>query len=140
MSHVRVDGQDIPTAGLTLPPRGLREAWQFAGEVVAIDPVKAKPILVRKAKTIAADKERACLPQETQNHLLARAHILQRNERRNGSLTPAEQDEEAQLDAAWNWAEALRAALAAITADIEAGTITTVAAVENDPRWPDPLA
>ena len=140
MSHVRVDDQDVPTDGLTLPDRSLREAWQVEGDVITIDPVKAKPILVRKAQMIAADKERACLPQERQNNLLARAHILQRKERRNGSLTPAEQDEEAQLDAAWNWAEALRAALVAIIADIEAGTITRVEAVETDARWPTRLS
>ena len=71
--------------------------------------------------------------------MLARAHILQRKERRNGSLTADEQAEEWQLDAAGAWAESLRTALAAITADIEAGTITTAEAVETDTRWPSPL-
>ena len=139
MSHVRVDDQDVPTAGLTLPDRSLREAWQVEGDVI-IDPVKAKLILVRKAQVVAAEKDRICFPQETQNHLLARASRLHRNERRNGSLTLAEQAEEAQLDAAWKWAEDLREALAAIITDIEADTITTAAAVENDARWPAPLS
>ena len=84
--------------------------------------------------------KRASLPQGLQNQMLVRAHILQRNERRNGGLTVDEQAEEAQLDAAWAWAESLRGAVAAITADIEAGTITTVKAVEADARWPSRLS
>ena len=71
--------------------------------------------------------------------MLARAHILQRNERRNGAWTPAERTEEQQLNAAWAWAQSVRHAEVAITADMKADTITTVAAVETDAWWPDPF-
>lgn len=79
----------------------------------------------------------AMMPTKRQTQMLARAYILQRNERRNGSLTAEEQAEELRLDAAWNWAQSVRDAEIAIKADVEAGAIATIESVQTDSRWPD---
>lgn len=82
----------------------------------------------------------AVLPIRRQTQMLFRAHVLQRNERRNGSLTAEEQAEELQLDAAWAWAQSVRDAETAIKAGIDAGGITSIEAAQADSRWPGPLA
>lgn len=49
---ININGEVRDAASLTLPPEGrlLRDAWQFNGNVIEIDPVKAKAILSDKVR------------------------------------------------------------------------------------------
>lgn len=51
-TYININGEVREASSLTLPPEGrlLRGAWQFNGDVIEIDPVKAKAILTEKVR------------------------------------------------------------------------------------------
>ena len=122
----------------------VEQAWRAGSYVIVDDNGPSAPpteaTLAGYVEAMADSIIHAELPTKRQTQMLARAHILQRNERRNGSLTAAEQAEEERLDAVWDWTQSVRDAEAAIQADIAAGAITTADAIRRDRRWPEPPA
>ena len=55
---ININGDVRDASSITLPPEGrlLRGAWVFNGDVVEIDPVKAKAILTDKVRQEAAER------------------------------------------------------------------------------------
>lgn len=51
-TYININGEVRDASSLTFPPEGrlLRGAWQFNGDVIEIDPVKAKAILTEKVR------------------------------------------------------------------------------------------
>lgn len=51
-TYININGEVREASSLTMPPEGrlLRDAWQFNGDVIEIDPVKAKSILTEKVR------------------------------------------------------------------------------------------
>lgn len=51
-TYININGEVREASSLTMPPEGrlLRGAWQFNGDVIEIDPVKAKAILTEKVR------------------------------------------------------------------------------------------
>ena len=51
-TYININGEVREASSLTMPPEGrlLRGAWQFNGDVIGIDPVKAKAILTEKVR------------------------------------------------------------------------------------------
>ena len=58
---ININGEIREASSLTLPPEGrlLRGAWVFSGDVIEIDPVKAKEILTEKVRQEGADRLQA---------------------------------------------------------------------------------
>jgi len=60
-TYININGEVREASSLKMPPEGklLRGAWQFNGDVIEIDPVKAKAILTEKVREEGARRLRA---------------------------------------------------------------------------------